>query len=62
MRGYDQWKTASPCEEFPDWIWEAEQYLKRNEPTNVDEAAPYEIINGLMEVLEDEGIYKRSKK
>ncbi len=28
--GYDQWKTASPYDDEPDFIEEAERFLKRN--------------------------------
>ena len=59
IRGYDQWKTASPYDDDPDWIDEAESWLKRaDKPNNEDEAVPIEIIKGLLEVLEDEGIIK----
>lgn len=61
IRGYDQWKTDSPYEDFPDWIDEAQSWIKRaNKPNNEDEAVPIEIIKGLLEVLEDEGIIKPS--
>ena len=62
IRGYDQWKTASPYEDYPDWIEEAESWLKRNDqPMSLEEAVPVEIIRGLLEVLEDEGYYKAGK-
>ena len=62
IRGYDQWKTASPYDDYPDWIDEAESWLKRNDqPMSLEEAVPVEIIRGLLEVLEDEGILKRSR-
>lgn len=30
FRGYDQWKTASPYDDEPDFIEEAERWLKEN--------------------------------
>jgi hypothetical protein len=30
MNGYDQWKTASPHDDEPDPVEEAEMWLKRN--------------------------------
>ena len=64
FRCYDQWKTASPYDDEPDWIeeadrWkqEAQHWLTKNAPTTTDEpSAEYQIIFGLMEYLKAEGL------
>ena len=63
FQGYDQWKTASPYDDHPDPIYEADKWLKlRDGPNRVPgDFSPRElellgVIEGLMEVLTDEGI------
>lgn len=47
----------TPYDDEPDWIEEAEFWLKRNDsPTNEDQAAPVEIIKGLLQIMENEGV------
>ena len=52
MRGYDQWKTASPYDDEGDPVQEAEKYLKNGDDSSLE----YWIIEGLLSVLKDEGI------
>ncbi len=52
----DDWLEISRGEE-PDWVEEAELWLKRNDtPENEEQAAPVEIIRGLLEIMADEGV------
>jgi len=53
FQGYDQWKTASPYDDEPDFIEEAEKYLK-NTSEGKDEATDNirGIMQGLLEYLE----------
>ena len=61
---YDQWKTASPYDDEPDFIEEAEKWIDRN--NNLDDVSPdqvtgehremteaYWIMKGLLQYLED---------
>jgi hypothetical protein len=57
---YDQWKTATPYDDEPDFIQEAEKWLTQNERyESVDPDGPeghlfnaYWIMKGLLEYLE----------
>ncbi|GAF68015.1 unnamed protein product [marine sediment metagenome] len=56
--GYDQWKTASPFDDEPDFVDEGEDWLKRNEQcANALERNPmtdaYWIIKGLLSYIEE---------
>ena len=47
----------TPYDNEPDWVAEAESWLRRNDsPMNEEEAAPIEIIKGLLQIIDDEGI------
>ena len=58
MSSYDQWITASPYDDEPDIIEEAEKWLKRNESladnedVNIRDA--YWVIHGLRELIKEE--------
>lgn len=52
MSSYDQWKTASPYDDEPDWLDEAEKFLKR--PVNDDsEAFVHAMIEALLEMVDE---------
>jgi len=57
---YDQWKTASPYDDDPDYIQEAERFLKRNQEKadkgelRGDEEAAFWIIEGLLEIIDEQ--------
>ena len=57
MRGYDQWKTASPYDDEPDVFDEAHRFLKTDLATtgDVGEWALW-IIEGLLDALEENGV------
>ena len=58
--GYDQWKTASPFDDEPDPIEEAERFVKRNaDAKNGEVECAVWIIQLLLAVLEDEGVVRR---
>ena len=69
--GYDQWKTASPYDDEPDAIEEAERFLarmKQLDPKNYEIEdlgfiqelqCATTIIELLLSVLDDEGLYRR---
>ena len=55
--GYDQWKTASPDDYYPDWVQEADKYLaeiENKQPADPGEARVWAIIEGLREVIKEE--------
>ena len=58
MSSYDQWKTASPYDYEPDFIQEAELFLKLYENNTAiirtDIVVP--IIQGLLGIMDEEGI------
>jgi|TARA_Y100000310_G_C20687469_1_gene820013 hypothetical protein len=56
VSSYDQWKTASPYDDDPDPIQEAQAFLKRNpEPQAEGELqCACWIIELLLELIEDE--------
>ncbi len=63
FENYDAWKTASPHDSEPDPIDEADKWLKMRDDPNREcgEFSPRElgllsVIEGLLQVLEDEGI------
>ena len=53
---YDQWKTASPYDDDPDPIDEAQKWLKRNPEEGLREEmqCAYWIIELLLELIHDE--------
>jgi len=58
FQGYDQWKTASPYDDEPDFIEEAELWMKHNKPNGMqDENDPmfnaYWIMEGLLRYLDE---------
>lgn len=55
--GYDNWKTASPYDNDPDWVDEADKYLdmvKDRQPESESEAHLWAMIEGLREIIKDE--------
>lgn len=67
---YDQWKTASPYDDEPDPISEAERLMKDNEKVFEGKASihlddlPGEferaltVVDALLQVISDEGLRK----
>ena len=58
FRNYDAWKTASPYDDDPDLIADAEAWLKRNEAessedTNDPVQQAYWIIKSLLDELSE---------
>lgn len=53
MRGYDQWKTASPYDDEPDPYEEALTYLESREASNTWGRS---VVFALIDQLHDEGI------
>ena len=59
---YDQWKTASPYDDEPDVIVEAEKFLKEFDQPIAEGTAhrdilwAHTIIQYLLDTLEEEGI------
>lgn len=54
---YDQWRTASPYDDEPDVLEEADKFLRRYKPTQ-DELKDrfqeaYQLINDLLEYIEE---------
>lgn len=57
MRGYDQWKTASPYDDEPDPFDEAYAFLKANEKTRDPEIERARfVIESLLDSLEENGV------
>ncbi len=58
IRGLDQYLTASPYDDEPDFIEEAEKILKHigDEPQDGFEADVAWVIEGLLQIIEDEGL------
>ena len=54
IQGYDQWKTASPYDDEPDWVDEAENWCKVHPATDPESALIVEIIKGLLLIIEEE--------
>ena len=59
FQGYDQWKTASPYDDEPDFIEEAQVWMTRNVPDNTKgEDDPlfnaYWIMEGLLRYLDEQ--------
>lgn len=60
IRGYDQWKTASPYDNQPDYVEMARKYIKQHpggdsvQGPEIEEAIT--IIEGLLSILNDEGV------
>ena len=53
---YDQWKTASPYDDEPDFVEEAEKWLKRNatdaESEDEETSDHWWMIKGLLDYIE----------
>lgn len=54
---YDQWRTASPYDDEPDVLEEADKFLRRYKPTQDELEDPfqeaYQLINDLLEYIEE---------
>ena len=54
---YDQWKTASPYDDEPDFVEEAEKWMKRHADfemsPNEDERDLWWMIKGLCDYIEE---------
>ena len=64
---YDQWKTASPYDDEPDPIEEAQRFIKAHadwvggdkealQPDTRDVRWAFDIIEQLVEIIEDNGL------
>lgn len=59
FQNYDQWKTASPYDDEPDWVEEANNFMSlhaNSEWFDEEFEKSLAIIEGLLEILKDEGI------
>jgi hypothetical protein len=54
VNGYDQWKTASPYDDEPDWVELAEKWLKRQrEGQSEARDELIHIVRGLMDYINE---------
>ena len=53
LNGYDQWKTASPYDDEPDVIDEAERLLKHLPQTDEHELKIYWVIENLLKYIDE---------
>ena len=59
LPGYDKWKTASPYDDVPDSVADAERWLKYYDSLKFPDDMEYQvagIISGLLAILEEEGV------
>lgn len=48
--------SGTPYDDEPDWVDEAQKYLKRTKPNDADTGYMYCMIEGLLEIMKDEGV------